>query len=135
MSDRSHHGTASHASLLAQEARTANHDNHAHWATAASFVHQSAYWIVAHFDETARSTTDRMGRAGQFVQRSVAYSTHDHQIYHPLLPQHRHNPNHAPTRGHPATSDPTESWYSPPMPRTGVDHAGALYGRVYGDPD
>ena len=34
-----------------------------------------------------------------------------------------------------ATSDPTESWYSPPMPRTGVDHAGALYGRVYGDPD
>ena len=59
--------------------------------------------------------------------------THDHRLAHPLLTQPRHDPNHAPTRDPPATSDPTEGWYSSPMPRTGVDHAGALYGRVYGD--
>ena len=57
------------------------------------------------------------------------------KVHNGLLLQRRHHPNHAPTRDHPATSDPTESCYSPPMPRTGVDHAGALYGRVYGDPD
>ena len=34
-------------------------------------------------------------------------------------------------------SDPTESWHSPPMPspRSSMGHAGALYDRVYGDPD
>lgn len=62
-------------------------------------------------------------------------NTHDQSPPHPQLLHPRHYPNHAPTRGHPATSDPAESCYSSHMPGTGVDHAGALYGRVYGDPD
>ena len=81
-----------------------------------------------------RQLTGRDGR-GKTLRCVSRRNTHDHQWLHPLLTQPRHHPNHAPTRAHPATSDPTVSRYSPPMPRTGVGHAGALYGRVYGDPD
>ena len=101
-----------------------------------AIVHQSACWTVAHFDETARccQLTGWDGRVN-LCDGLSRQNTHDDLPPQPLLLQRRHHPNHAPTRDHPATSDPTESWYSPPMPRTGVDHAGALYGRVYGDPD
>ena len=134
MSDRSHHGIASHGSLLVQEGRTANHDLHGPTALLQRPRAPQRAETVAHFDETARQLTGWDERVILPVN-PARRNMHDHQWLHPLLTQPCHHPNHAPTRAHPATYDPTESWYSPTMPRNGVGHAGVLYGRVYGDPD